>query len=83
MRTAQKRNEPVTAATWFWANKRYDAGDICEQEVIKIDYSLSPREFYDEHIIPGMLRTLKRALNDLERGIKRQIKQIDKYSSYD
>ena len=45
IRMAYKRNEPVTAATWFWANQRYDAGDICEQEIIKIDYSLSPREF--------------------------------------
>ncbi|GEM_PF-4662703 len=83
IRMAYKRNEPVTAATWFWANHRYDAGDICEQEIIKIDYLLSPREFYDEHIIPGMLRTLRRALNDLERGIKRQIQQVEKYSSYD
>ena len=83
IRTAYNRKEPITAATWFWPNDRYDAGDICEQEVIKIDYSLSPREFYEEHIIPGMLRTLRRALNDLDRGIKRQVQQIEKYSSYD
>lgn len=83
IRYAYKRNEPITAATWFWANHKYDAGDICEQEIVKIDYNLSPRELYDEHIIPAMMRTLRRALNDLGRGIKRQIPQVDRYSSYD
>lgn len=83
IRMAYNRKEPVTAATWFWANDRYDAGDICETEIIKIDYSLSPREFYEDHIVPGMLRTLRRALNDLDRGIKRQVQQVEKYSSYD
>ncbi len=78
-----ERNEPVTAATWFWANDKYDAGDICEQEIIKIDYNLSPREFYEQHIIPGMVRTLARALNDLDRGIKRKVPQVERYSSYD
>jgi methionyl-tRNA formyltransferase len=80
---AYQRREPVTAATWFWANHKFDAGDICEQEIIKIDYELSPREFYNEHIVPAMARTLNRALNDLDRGIKRQIPQVEKYSTYD
>jgi formyltetrahydrofolate dehydrogenase len=78
-----ERREPVTAATWFWANDKYDAGDICEQEIIKIDYNISPREFYEQHIIPGMVRTLARALNDLDRGIKRKVPQVERYSSYD
>jgi methionyl-tRNA formyltransferase len=83
IRWAFRRKEPVTAATWFWANDKLDAGDICEQEIIKIDYDIRPREFYEQHIIPAMARTLERALNDIEKGVKRQIKQIEKYATYD
>ena len=53
---AYKRREPITAATWFWADKGFDTGDICEQEIVRIDYNLRPREFYAQHIIPAMLR---------------------------
>lgn len=83
IRWAYRRKEPITAATWFWANERLDAGDICEQEVVKIDYSISPREFYHTHIIPAMSRTLERCLNALAIGLKRQVKQIKEYASYD
>jgi formyltetrahydrofolate dehydrogenase len=83
IRWAYRRKEPVTAATWFWANDKLDAGDICEQEIVKIDYDISPREFYEQHIIPAMIRTLERALNALSIGLKREIKQIEKYSTYD
>jgi len=83
IRWAYRRKEPVTAATWFWANDKLDAGDICEQEIIKIDYNLRPKEFYDQHIIPAMLRTLERALNSLAIGLKREIKQIENYATYD
>lgn len=83
IRWAYRRKEPITAATWFWANERLDAGDICEQEVVKIDYSIPPREFYHTHIIPAMLRTLERCLNALAIGLKRQVKQIEEYASYD
>jgi len=38
-----RRKEPITAATWFWATDKLDAGDICEQEIIKIDYNLRPK----------------------------------------
>ena len=77
------RHEPITAATWFWANSEYDAGDICEQEIIKIDYEMRPREFYEKHIIPGMMRTLKRCLNDLQKGIIRRVTQEQRYATYD
>ena len=82
IRWAYRRQEPVTAATWFWANEKLDAGDICEQEIVKIDYELRPREFYEQHIIPAMVRTLERALNDIEKGVKRQIKQVEEYATY-
>ena len=83
IRWAYRRKEPITAATWFWANDKLDAGDICEQEIVKIDYDLRPREFYEKHIIPAMCRTLKRCLKGLEIGLKRQIKQVEEYASYD
>ena len=83
IRWAYRRNEPVTAATWFWATDKLDAGDVCEQEIVKIDYDLRPREFYEKHIIPAMVRALERALNDISKGVKRQIKQIEEYATYD
>jgi methionyl-tRNA formyltransferase len=83
IRYAYKRNEPITAATWFFANEGIDAGDICEQEIVKIDYNLRPREFYEKDIIPAMARTLERALIDLSKGIVRRIPQIERYATYD
>jgi formyltetrahydrofolate dehydrogenase len=83
IRWAYRRKEPITAATWFWANERLDAGDICEQEIIKIDYNLRPREFYEHHVLPAMERTLQRCLNDISKGFQRRIKQIEGYATYD
>lgn len=80
---AYKRNEPITAATWFWADNGYDTGDICEQEIVKIDYTSRPRDFYEHDIIPAMIRTLERCLNDIQRGIIRRVPQVERYSSYD
>lgn len=83
IRWAYRRKEPITAATWFWANDKLDAGDICEQEIIKIDYALRPREFYEKHIIPAMLRTLERCLNGVSMGFQRKVKQVEEYATYD
>lgn len=83
IRNAYKRGEPITAATWFWANDRYDAGDICEQEIVAINHFLRRREFYEAHIIPAMGRTLERALIAIERGYIRAVPQVEEYSSYD
>lgn len=83
IRWAYKRNEPITAATWFWADDGYDTGDICEQEIVKIDYSSRPRDFYEHDIIPAMRRTLERCLNNIQMGYIRKIPQIERYSSCD
>lgn len=80
---AYKRNEPITAATWFWADAGIDTGDICEQEIVKIDHDLRPRDFYERDIIPAMIRTLERSLENLEKGIVRRVPQVEKYSTYD
>lgn len=80
---AYKRQEPITAATWFWADSGLDTGDICEQEIVKIDYSLRPREFYEQEMIPAMARTLERCLKALQMGRARRIPQVEKYATFD
>ena len=80
---AYKRHEPITAATWFWADSGFDTGDICEQEIVKIDYDLRPRDFYEQHIIPAMLRTLERCLNGISNGFQRRIPQVEMYATFD
>lgn len=80
---AYSRNEPITAATWLWANDKMDAGDICEMEIVKIDYSMSPRQFYEAHMLPALERTLKRCLNAIAQGYKRKVPQVEAYSTFD
>ena len=81
---AYRRREPITAATWFWANDgKMDSGDICEMEIVKIDYNLSPREFYETHVLPASVRTLERALRAIAEGYRRRVPQVEEYSSFD
>ena len=80
---AYKRVEPITAATWFWADSGLDTGDICEQEIIRIDHSKRPRDFYEQDVIPAMVRTLERCLSGIEKGNIRRIKQQHQYATYD
>lgn len=80
---AYRRKDAITAATWFWADKGIDSGDICEQEIIKVDYKVRPRDFYMNDILPAMIRTLERALLNLSQRIIRRIPQVEKYSTYD
>jgi formyltetrahydrofolate dehydrogenase len=83
IRWAYRRVEPITAATWFWANAQLDGGDICESEIIKIDYALSPRDFYSAHVIPALERTLERSLMAIASGFIRRVPQVDEYASFD
>lgn len=83
IRWAYQRGEPITAATWFWANEVLDGGDICEMEIILIDLTIRPVQFYEQHVIPAMVRTLERCLNNIQRGFIRRIPQIDSYATYD
>lgn len=80
---AYKRGELITAATWFWVDSGYDTGDICEQEIVKIDYGVRPRVFYEQETIPAMIRTLERCLDNLQKGIVRRVLQIERYATYD
>lgn len=83
LKYAYNRREPVTAATWFWADAGIDTGDICEQEIIGIDHTKRPREFYELHVIPAMVRTLDRALEGIEQGYARRVPQQHEYATYD
>lgn len=69
--------------TWFFADSTMDGGDICEQEIIKIDYTLRPRMFYEQHIIPAMQRTLERCLNGIQKGFIRRVPQVKEYATFD
>jgi methionyl-tRNA formyltransferase len=80
---AYRRGEPVTAATWFWANDGIDTGDICEQEIVRIDHDIRPRDFYERDVIPAMIRTLGRALDDIAHGRIRRVPQIERHATYD
>ena len=60
-----------------------DAGDICEMEILKIDYTLSPKLYYESHVLPALERTLKRALNDIARGVIRRVPQVEGYATFD
>ena len=80
---AYNRKEPITAATWFWADSGIDSGDICEQEIIRIDHTRRPREFYEQYVIPAMVRTLDRALESIEQGLIRRVPQQHEHASYD
>lgn len=83
IRWAYRRKETITAATWFWADSGWDTGDICEQEIIKIDLELRPRDFYEREVIPAMVRTLERCLKNLQVGIYRRVPQLNKYATFD
>jgi methionyl-tRNA formyltransferase len=80
---AYMRKEPITAATWFWADSGIDSGDICEQEILRIDYTRRPREFYEKYVIPAMVRTLERVLDGIERGYVRRVPQQHEHATYD
>lgn len=83
IRWAYRRKEHITAATWIWANDKLDGGDICESEILRIDYNLSPRDYYTTHVIPALERTLKRCLTAIASGYIRRVPQVEEHASYD
>ena len=80
---AYKLGELYTGVTWFWCSEGYDTGDICEQEIVTLDKTLSPREFYDSVILPAMSETLKRILENISFGIIRRVKQNESAATYE
>ena len=83
LKWAYRRSEPITAAAWLWAVDKMDAGDICEMEIVKIDYSMSPRALYEGHLLPALGRTLERCLYNIQKGFIRRVPQVEEYASFD
>lgn len=83
IKAAYKKGEPLSAATWFWASDGLDEGDICEQEIVRIDYDLRPRDFYASRILPAMFRTLERAVAGISAGVARRVPQMHEHATYD
>lgn len=75
--------EWYTGATWFWADEGYDTGDICEQEVLRIEEGERPRSFYERAVVPAGLRMLGLILDDLEKGVVRRRPQQEEHASYE
>ncbi len=83
IKAAFRAGETYTGTTWFWANGRFDAGDICEQEVLEIVAGERPREFYERAVIPSALKLLRHALDDLSRGHVRRRPQREEAATYE
>ncbi len=70
-----KAGDKVGGGTWFWASNGIDNGDICEQEILLLDTAIRPSEYYNNKIIPLMVRTLERAIAGISAGAARRIPQ--------
>lgn len=75
--------DPFGGVTWFWASEGYDAGDICEQELVPIPPGKRPREVYEEVMIPAGLRCLNRIAEQLEAGYIRRVAQLEAAATYE
>jgi folate-dependent phosphoribosylglycinamide formyltransferase PurN len=57
-----KAGDLIGGGTWFWAGPGIDNGEICEQELVMLDVTVRPSDYYKSVIIPLMVRTLGKAL---------------------
>lgn len=48
---------------------------ICEQELVIIDNSMRPSEYYNKIIIPVMVRTLGRVILNIKNNIVTALRQ--------
>jgi methionyl-tRNA formyltransferase len=80
---AYRLNESYTGVTWFWCSEGYDEGDICEQEIIPLDTLLRPGEFYEKEVLPALVRSLRRVLQNISRGIIRRVPQYHPAATYE
>lgn len=82
IREAFKRGAYYSGITWFWANEKFDNGDICEQSAIRIDNE-TPREYYENKCVPEAIRLLGYALDDIKNGVIRRREQNLLNGSYE
>lgn len=83
IKAAFRANERYSGATWFWANDQYDAGDLCEQEVLEIQEGERPRDFYTRAVIPSAIKLLSYAVADLCLGHVRRRPQRAEAMTYE
>lgn len=76
--------ERVSAATWFFADERLDAGPVCEQEVVLLDLSADARSNYLDRFVPAAMRAFERALaHFVATGEFRRVPQDERFATYD
>ena len=75
--------ERVSGVTWFWANDRYDAGDICSQEPVILVPGESAGRAYHTRFIPAGCRALATALAFIRMGYPRRWHQDEALATYD
>ena len=81
IRWAFHYDEEYSGFTWFWADRGYDTGPICEQCVVEIRPDESPRQFY-ERMIPLAVEYLRLALQDMFAGHVRRRPQNSAAATY-
>ncbi len=80
---AYRLKETYTGVTWFWCSDGYDEGDICEQDIVALNLNIRPREFYQTEIIPALIRTLERSIENLKRDHIRRVPQNHSAATYE
>lgn len=83
IRHAVYAGDRVSASTWFWCAKGWDAGDVCEQEVVVLAPGESPGRAYHTRFVPAALRALERAIAGCLAGSPRRVPQDETTATYD
>ena len=77
-------DERVSAATWFFADERLDAGPICEQELVLLDLTANARRNYLDRFVPAAVRAFEQAVkNFVATGEFRRVPQDERFATYD
>ncbi len=63
-----KHGDPEAGVTWFWVDEGIDTGPIAIQGSVIIDASYSPRQLYEEHLVPLGLSLLAEVLPVIKQG---------------
>ncbi len=76
-------SERVSAATWFWCDDEYDAGAICEQELVVLHPDESAGRAYHTRFVPAGLRALRRAVDGIAVSMVCRRSQDEALATYD
>lgn len=84
IRQALAASERVSAATWFFADERLDAGPICEQELVLLDPHADARSNYGDRFVPAAVRAFERAIEYfVATGKFHRVPQDERFATYD